>query len=95
MDEGAVTVTPVPEETPAPVPDYSDQLENLTLDVEEICDQMELLKDDLQELLEHSAAVTGYVETVTTYTEYVAGFGLFGIVVTLCYFVYKFFRMFF
>ena len=96
MDED-LTVTPVPTEAPelTPVPDYMEQLKLISVDVEGIRKEFELLKGDVDDLLENSEALTGYVEYVTTYTEYIAGFGLFGIVVALCYFVYKFFKMFF
>lgn len=96
MDED-LTATPVPTEAPelAPVPDYTEQLNVITVDVDGIRKDFELLKTDVNELLESTEALTGCVEFITTYTEYVAGFGLFGIVVTVCYFAYKFFRMFF
>lgn len=95
--EEDLTAMPVPTETPSltPVPDYTEQFNLITVDVEGIRKDLELLKGDVDDLLENTEALTGYMEYVTTYTEYVAGFGLFGIVVTVCYFAYKFFRMFF
>lgn len=39
--------------------------------------------------------VNGQLSTLNELMQYLAGFGLFFVVVLLCYFVYKFFRIFF
>lgn len=67
--------------------DLLDRLEGLrTLD--ELSLMLDAVGSDLDVLL-------GYIEQISIYAEYIGGFGLFAIIVVLCYFVYKFFNMFF
>ena len=40
-------------------------------------------------------SVIGQLVTLNELTQYLAGFALFFVIVILCYFVYKFFRIFF
>lgn len=40
-------------------------------------------------------SVIGQLVTLNELTQYLAGFALFFVIVALCYFVYKFFRIFF
>ena len=40
-------------------------------------------------------SVIGQLVTLNELTQYLAGFALFFVIIALCYFVYKFFRIFF
>lgn len=52
------------------------------------------IEAELQDVSSELGSVVSYMETMQQNVSYLAGFGLFGIVVLLCIFIYKFFRMF-
>lgn len=54
------------------------------IEVVEVIDYSELLN-----------SVIGQLVTLNELTQYLAGFALFFVIIALCYFVYKFFRIFF
>lgn len=54
------------------------------IEVVEVIDYTELLN-----------SVIGQLVTLNELTQYLAGFALFFVIIALCYFVYKFFRIFF
>lgn len=83
-------LTPTPELTPSPtpIPDFYSELQVVSQELNE-------LNAELDALVESSQAMQEQLLYINSYTEYIAGFGLFGVIVVLCYFVYKFFRMFF
>lgn len=80
--------TPDPTPSPTPVTDYRPELQVIS---KELAD----LNAELDELQTTTQTIQYELELTTGYLEYVAGFALFGVVVTLCYFIHKFFKMFF
>jgi len=87
-------LTPIPEPTPeltpspTPIPDFYSELQIVSQELNE-------LNAELDALVESSQAMQEQLLYINGYTEYLAGFGLFAVVVALCYFSYKFFKMFF
>ena len=51
----------------------------------------ETIPDNIVEVIDY----TEQLMQINGYLQYLTGFAIFAVVVVLCYFVYKFFRMFF
>lgn len=91
MDE---TLTNISEETPeltpspTPIPDYFSEFEIISEELFELNSELDTLKESTQDLQYQLEIANGFLE-------YQAGFGLFFVIVVLCYFVHKFFKMFF
>lgn len=56
---------------------------------------MTMLLADSPGIMVQAADYTAQLTEISGYLQYLTGFAIFAVVVTLCYFVYKFFRMFF
>lgn len=86
--------TPTPEPTPelspspTPIPDYFSELQVVSKELNDLNIEMDALRESSQAMQEQLELANGFLE-------YQAGFGLFGVIVALCYFSYKFFKMFF
>lgn len=52
------------------------------------------IENDLQNLSTEINSVIDYMQIIEQSTLYIAGFGLFSIIIILCTFIYKFFKIF-
>lgn len=56
---------------------------------------MMFLAETLPDIIVEGIDYSEEIAEITGYLQYLTGFALFAVVVVLCYFVYKFFRIFF
>lgn len=91
MDDN-LTPTPVPtpelSPSPTPVPVYLEDIQVISQELSDLNAELDALRESSQEMQFQLEVANGFLE-------YQAGFGLFGVIVVLCYLIYKFFRMFF
>ena len=78
-----------------PVIDYSEQLETIMLQLNDVISNQIYNGVLLADLQEELMLQREQLSVLTDLQKYVSGFALFFVIIALCVFVYKFFRMFF